>query len=87
MEVIMNIEEEILKIQNRNKEVEFNKAWETSTLRKFMICSITYLFISLTMYSLEIEKPLINAIIPTLGFFLSTLSLNFAKKVWIKKHK
>jgi len=83
----MQIEEEILKIQNRNKEVELNKAWETSKLRKLMICTITYLFVSLTMYSLQIEKPLINAIIPTLGFFLSTLSLNFIKKLWIKKQK
>ena len=83
----MNLVKEILDIKNRNRRVELDKAWETSKTRKLIICIITYLFISLTMYSLEIEEPLINAIIPTLGFFLSTLTIGFAKNIWIKKQK
>lgn len=83
----MNIEEEITEIKTRNQRVELDKAWETSKTRKLLVCLITYTFVVITMYSLKIEKPLINAIIPTLGFFLSTLTIRFAKNIWIKKQK
>ncbi len=83
----MNIQDEIIEIKARNKRVELDKAWETSKTRKLLICIITYIFVVITMYSLEIVKPFINAIIPTLGFFLSTLTIRFAKNIWIKKQK
>jgi hypothetical protein len=30
------------------------------------------------------DSPFVNAIVPTLGFTLSTLSLSFFKKIWLK---
>jgi hypothetical protein len=32
-------------------------------------------------------KPFINAIVPTIWFLLSTLSLDLIKKLWIKNYK
>ena len=83
----MNLEAEIKKIQARNKKVELDKAWETSNTRKISIAVLTYFTMVLVMYSLDMESPFIEAIIPTLGFTLSTLGMNFLKAIWIKKQK
>ena len=75
----MNFEREIKKIQERNKRVELDKAWETSKTRKISIAILTYFVMVLVMYSLNMDNPFIGAIIPTLGFTLSTFSLDFIK--------
>ena len=81
---VMNIEEEIKKIQARNKKVELDKAWETSNTRKISVACLTYFTMVLVMYSLGMENPFIGAIIPTLGFTLSTFSLVFIRRFWEK---
>lgn len=78
----MDFEKEIKKIQERNKRVEQDKAWETSKTRKVSIAVLTYFVMVLVMYSLDMERPFISAIIPTLGFTLSTFSLDFIKAFW-----
>ena len=80
----MNIEQEIKKIKERNKRVEQDKAWETSKTRKISIAVLTYFVMVLVMYSLKMDSPFIGAIIPTLGFTLSTFSLDFIKEYWKK---
>jgi len=72
-------------IQKRNKKVEADKAWETSLTRRIIITTLTYLVMVSTMYFvLHSAKPFLDAIIPTLGFILSTLGLGAVKKVWLK---
>ena len=78
----MDFEKEIKKIQERNKRVELDKAWETSNTRKISIAVLTYFVMVLVMYSLNMGSPFIGAIIPTLGFTLSTFSLDFIKEFW-----
>ena len=78
----MDFEKEIKKIQERNKRVELDKTWETSKTRKVSIAVLTYFVMVLVMYSLDMERPFISAIIPTLGFTLSTFSLDFIKAFW-----
>ena len=77
------IEKELKKIQARNKKVEVDKAWETSKTRKLLIAVITYLLIVLFLWIIEISYPWLNAIVPTLGFLLSTLTIPFAKRWWM----
>ena len=76
---------EIEKIKERNKRVELDKAWETSMTRKVSIIILTYIVMVLVMDALKMESPLINAIIPTLGFTLSTFSMSLIKIFWLKK--
>ncbi|QQG44359.1 MAG: hypothetical protein HYW86_00350 [Candidatus Roizmanbacteria bacterium] len=78
------LEKRVQTIENRNKKVEFDKAWETSTFRRILIAFFTYFIIALFFTVIKIEKPLINAIVPTLGFLLSTLSIPFFKNLWMK---
>lgn len=83
----MDLEQEILQIKKRNARVEAEKAWETSSVRKILIAVITYLFMVLLMRSLNIANPLINALVPTFGYILSTLTISFAKRVWLTRRK
>jgi hypothetical protein len=77
------LEERIKKIEERNKKVETDKAWETSWTRKILIAIFTYLAISLYLKFIVGINPWINAIVPTVGFLLSTLTLPWFQKVWI----
>ena len=62
------------RVQERNRRVELDKAWETSKTRKVSIAVLTYFVMVLVMYSLKMDSPFIGAIIPTLGFTLHVQS-------------
>jgi hypothetical protein len=78
------MEKRIKAIEERNRKVELDKSWETSYSRKVIIAVLTYLTIVLFFIFAELPKPFINSIVPAAGFVLSTLSLPFFKKIWIK---
>ncbi len=84
MEKIKELEKRIIEIEKRNKKVEQDKAWETSLLRRLLLILFTYLTIGIYMKFVLNTDPWLNAIIPSLGFYLSTLSLPFFKKIWDK---
>lgn len=84
MEKIEQLEQRLKKIESRNHHVEADKAWETSYARKFIIALFTYLAIATYLKFFVGIDPWINAIVPTIGFLLSTLSLPFIKKYWQK---
>jgi hypothetical protein len=48
---------------------------------------LTYALIVIFFYTAQLPKPRINAIVPTVWFILSTLSLWFFKKIRIKKNR
>ena len=81
---IQNLEKEIEIIKARNLRVEADKAWETSGIRRILLIVFTYTVMGTYMYAIGVKSPLINAIIPTLGFLLSTLTLPFFRKYWEK---
>ena len=76
---------EITALQQRNQRVEADKAWEISKTRRIMILCITYILALLVMLTIGVDQAYLNALIPTLGFFLSTLSLDWVKKIWLSK--
>lgn len=80
------LQQELQKIHERNKRVEANKAWETSWTRKVVLFVVTYFVIALTLTTIHNPQPWINAFIPAIGFFLSTLTLPFIKNYWLKHH-
>ena len=81
------IEQELENIKHRNQRVESNKAWETSAFRIGTICIITYLTAAAVLYVIGIKEYYYAAIVPAIGFWLSTQSLPVIKKWWIKKKK
>lgn len=81
------LEKRIKQIEERNKKVEGDKAWETSTLRKALIIILTYIFAVLYLKIADTTNPFLGAVVPCAGFFLSTQTLNMIKKEWLKKRK
>ena len=80
------IENEILKIKERNKRVELDKRWETSMTRRICICILTYIVV--VIYSTIINKignVWLSSLVPVIGFTLSTLSLKLVRKIWESK--
>lgn len=82
----MDFENELNEIKERNKKVEADKAWEISGLRRGIIVGFTYFIAVVFMASVNIEKPFTNALIPTGGYFLSTLTLKPLKRWWTEKY-
>lgn len=79
------LENEIIKIKERNKKVEMDKAWETSGTRKICICILTYIVV--VIYSSLINKVSniwLSSLVPVIGFTLSTVSLKLVRNVWEK---
>jgi hypothetical protein len=81
---IKDLEKRVEVIELRNQSVELNKAWETSLTRKILIAVFTYLAIALYLRYVVGINPWINAIVPTVGFLLSTLTLPVFKNLWSK---
>lgn len=84
---IKELEKRINDIENRNKRVEGDKAWETSNLRKVLILILTYIFAVLYLKIADTTNPFLGAVVPCVGFFLSTQTLNIIKKKWLSRRK
>ena len=81
-----DIVQRIEQLERRNKRVEADKAWETSWIRKISIMILTYLVVVMYLVFVVGVEPWINAIVPVLGFFLSTLTLGMLKRLFISRH-
>ncbi len=84
MSEIEKLKQEIEEIKQRNRKVESDKAWETSMVRRLSVALVTYAFISLVFYSMGVNNPFFNAIVPTIGYLLSTLSLGLIRDAWVR---
>jgi len=82
----MDIENEIILLKQRNTIVDANKKWERSPIRIILVCLMTYGIVLLYSFLLDIGSNIfLSAAVPVIGFFLSTLSLNFIRKLVSKK--
>jgi len=79
-----SLESRISALESRNVRVESDKAWETSFTRKMSIVVITYCVIGFYMKLLGIENWHLHALVPTGGYFFSTLAVPVVRKIWQK---
>ena len=82
---ILDLEKRVETIEKRNARVELDKKWETSWKRRILLITFTYLSVGFYMNAIGVFSPWLNAIIPSLGFLLSTLTLPFFKRMWMKR--
>lgn len=85
MTTLESLQAELDTIKARNKKVELDKKWEGSGMRKVLIAGLTYACIVVYLHIIAVPNPWINAVVPVLGFYLSTITVSFVKKEWIKK--
>ena len=84
----MDLEKEIKKIQERNKRVELDKAWETSWTRKICIMILTYIVVIIYSYVIrKYDNIFLSSLVPVIRFTLSTLSLKLVRKIWENNNK
>lgn len=80
-----SVEDRLKIIEARNKRVELDKAWETSWTRRIGIMILTYLVVASYLYFVVHIDPWINALVPVIGFLLSTLTVSLLKSWWLGK--
>ena len=82
---IAALESELATIKLRNQQVEIDKSWETSLLRRALVALITYFAAGILLALIENQNYIRNALVPVLGYLLSTWSIPSAKKIWKQK--
>lgn len=82
------LENEIVKIKERNERVELDKAWETSWTRKICICILTYIVVIIYSHLInKISNIWLSSLVPVIGFYLSTVSLKLVRNIWEELNK
>lgn len=81
------LEERIQKIEERNRSVELDKAWETSWTRRLLIVVFTYVVIGILLSLINVDRPWLAAVGPAIAFTLSTLTMPYFKRNWVERHK
>ena len=81
-----NLEQRVKNIEERNKRVEADKAWETSITRTLFIAISTYLLILIFMLLIKDEHAFLNALVASLGYLISSTSYGVLKKRWLKRN-
>ncbi|PIZ62666.1 hypothetical protein COY17_02145 [Candidatus Saccharibacteria bacterium CG_4_10_14_0_2_um_filter_52_9] len=76
----------IEQLEIRNARVEGNKAWETSWIRRGSIMVLTYIVVAFYLHYVIDIDPWINALVPVIGYFFSTLTVAGLKKHWIERY-
>lgn len=77
-----SVAERLAAIEARNARVELDKAWETSLTRRGCIAVLTYIVVVVYLFVINNNQPFVNALVPAIGFFLSTLVMKSIKQMW-----
>lgn len=83
MTSIEQLEKRLNEVEKRNERVTADKAWETSLTRRACIAGLTYLVVVIFLIVIQKDQPFINALVPVMGYLLSTLALAGIKAEWI----
>jgi len=82
MPQLEEMERRLSAIEARNARVEADKAWEISLARRLVIAIGTYIVVLIFLLLIGTREPYLAALVPALGFLLSTLTLPFLKRMW-----
>ena len=85
MTTIADLQKRLERVEARNQRVSADKAWETSVARRVCIAGLTYIVVSLYLLAIHKSEPFINALVPVMGYLLSTLVLAQVKAGWIQR--
>lgn len=77
-----DLEKRLKIIEDRNARVEQDKKWETSWVRRISIATLTYAVVVSYLFVIGNTQPFIDAIVPPVGFLLSTLVMKQIRKMW-----
>jgi hypothetical protein len=81
-----SLEERVELLESRNRRVEGDKGWETSWTRRLSIMALTYTIVVFYLHFVVHIDPWVNALVPVIGYFFSTLTVSRLKKYWLRRH-
>ena len=81
---IRTLAKRVERIEQRNRRVTQDKAWETSIFRKGLIAIFTYIAIGAYLDVIKVPNAWLSAIVPTVAFLLSTLTFPYFKQIWLR---
>jgi hypothetical protein len=81
-----NLARRIAQLEARNKRVDADKAWETSWIRRVLIMILTYIVVVIYLRFVVHIDPWINALVPVIGYSLSTITVSWVKNYWLKRN-
>ncbi len=84
---LRELERRIESVEWRNARVEADKAWETSWFRVGSIAVATYVIVVAVLLSIGAANPLLSALVPAIGYLLSTQTIPVLKRWWLGKKK
>jgi len=79
-----SIDERLRVIEARNRHVELDKAWEVSWIRRICVGLLTYVVVAGYLVVLGADRPFTGALVPLVGYLLSTLLLKRIRDLWQK---
>ena len=85
MNTIDELDRRLKAVEQRNAKVTSDKAWEISVTRRLSIAALTYAVVVIYLVVIRNIQPFINAIVPVMGYLLSTLVLARVKQNWIQR--
>lgn len=80
-----SVEERLKRVEERNKRVEADKRWETSPFRRLFIAALTYIIVASFLLITDSERPFLGALVPPIGYLLSTLAISPVKRWWLSR--
>ena len=81
----LTLAQRVEQLEARNRRVEGDKGWETSWTRRLSIMALTYCTVAFYLHFVVHIKPWINALVPVIGYFLSTVTIQQLKRRWLAK--
>ncbi|MEA3248795.1 MAG: hypothetical protein U9Q03_00360 [Patescibacteria group bacterium] len=81
------IEQRLAAIEERNRRVETDKAWEMSRFRVGALLVMTYIIASIVFWLIGVKDFYTSAFIPTIGYFISVQTLPILKRWWLKRYR
>ncbi|HIK43440.1 MAG TPA: hypothetical protein IGR64_00990 [Leptolyngbyaceae cyanobacterium M65_K2018_010] len=85
LERVRALEGAVEELRDRNRRVEREKAWETSLTRRMLLVVLTYGITALVFWKIAVPSPLSDALIPSTGYIISTLTVPWAKQAWLAR--
>lgn len=85
MNTIDELDRRLKAVEQRNAKVTSDKAWEISVTRRLSIAALTYAVVVIYLVVIRNIQPFINAIVPVMGYLLSTLVLARVKHNWTQR--
>lgn len=84
-EQMTDLENRLSAMDYRDRVKNYDKEFGSSLIRVTIVMAITYAVLSVYMLLINVDRPFTGAIIPTIGFQLSTLSLPSIRACYVER--